>query len=221
MPFGLTAPRASTWAARLRTLGGLLERTREPGCSPAPPWSRLQPDLVVDRLPQPLLTPEVAFRRFHRNVPEKELDLLQFAACRMAQARARPPTVVGCKLLNALALCAVLHNVPDALFGDAVSPNRTLATHAAKHPPSPTPAALVHSWSAAFTQSGTGTVRICLPLPIKSTSAQCSSRCWTSRTWSFATSARRRPQPRRMARMARSRRPFNVCPSGACNRLRH
>ena len=48
-----------------------------------------------------------------------------------------------------------------------------------------------------------------------------SSRCWTSRTWSLATSARRRPQPSRMARMARSRRPFNVCASGTCNRLRH
>src|ERR1035441_7455046 len=37
--------------------------------------------------------------------------------------------------------------------------------------PSAMSAALVHSSTAALTQSGTGTVRMCLPLPIKSTTA--------------------------------------------------
>jgi hypothetical protein len=63
---------------------GFLERTRSPACAPNPSASWLQSDLVVDSLPQPLFTPEIALRRFHRNVTEKDLDLLKFGACRMA-----------------------------------------------------------------------------------------------------------------------------------------
>src|SRR5450755_214584 len=80
------------------------ERTRHLRFPPVPACSGLQSDLVVDRLPQPLLTPEVAFRRFHRNVTQQELDLLQLSACRMAQACAGPTTVVGRELLNATEL---------------------------------------------------------------------------------------------------------------------
>jgi hypothetical protein len=46
-----------------------------------PRGSRLKSDLVVDRLPQTLLTPEVALRRFHPNVTEKELNLLKLSTC--------------------------------------------------------------------------------------------------------------------------------------------
>lgn len=45
---------------------------------------RFEPDLIIDRISQPLLTPEVALRRFHRNVTEKELDLLKLSARRVA-----------------------------------------------------------------------------------------------------------------------------------------
>ena|ERR1035441_1874502 len=78
--------------------------------------SRFQPNLVVARLPQPLLTSEIALRRFHRDVAEEKLNLFKFSACRMTEARARPPAVVRCELLNARALRAVPHNVPDDFF---------------------------------------------------------------------------------------------------------
>ena len=39
-------------------------------------------------------------------------------------------------------------------------------------------AAASQSSSSVLTQSGTGTVRTWLPLPTRSTMAQCSSRCW-------------------------------------------
>ena len=42
--------------------------------------SLLQPDLVVDGLPQPLLTAQVFLDGLHRDVAEQELDLLQFPA---------------------------------------------------------------------------------------------------------------------------------------------
>jgi hypothetical protein len=45
--------------------------------------SLLQPDLVVDGLPQPLLAAQVSLRSLHRNVAQQELNLLQFAARRM------------------------------------------------------------------------------------------------------------------------------------------
>ena len=45
---------------------------------------RFEPDLVVDGMSQPLLTSEVPLRRFHRNVPEKELDLFKLSAGRVA-----------------------------------------------------------------------------------------------------------------------------------------
>jgi hypothetical protein len=50
---------------------------------------RFKPDLAVNRMPQPLLTPELSLRHFHRNVPEKELDLLKFSACGMAGRKCR------------------------------------------------------------------------------------------------------------------------------------
>ena len=45
--------------------------------------SLLQPDLIVDGLPQPLLAAQVSLRGLHRNVAQQELNLLQFAARRM------------------------------------------------------------------------------------------------------------------------------------------
>ena len=57
--------RLSTW-----TKSGVSGKNPPAGCSLIT-GSRLQPDLVVDRLPQPLLTTEVAFRRFHRNVTNR------------------------------------------------------------------------------------------------------------------------------------------------------
>jgi hypothetical protein len=78
------------------------------------------------------------------------------------------------------------------------------------------PAEVNHASSVSFTQFGTGTVHMCLPLPMRSTIAQRSSRrCRLSRV-SSASSRRRRPQPSRMARIARLRFPVRVCLSGNC-----
>ena len=68
--------------------------------------------------------------------------------------------------------------------------------------PSPIPAATVHSSSARFAHSGIGTVRMCPPLPIKSTMAQCSCRFCTSLISNPTNSDRRSPQPKSNASMA-------------------
>jgi hypothetical protein len=72
-----------------------------------------------------------------------------------------------------------------------------------------------HAFPARQTH-GTGTVRMCLPLPIRSTIAQRSSQRCKLSSVSSASSRRRRPQPGRMARIARLRSPVRVCPSGTC-----
>ena len=68
---------------------------------------------------------------------------------------------------------------------------------------------------ATFTHVGIGTVRTRPCFPTRSTMHQRPSRCWMCPTVSAATSERRRPQPRRTARIARSRNPFTIATSGA------
>ena len=62
---------------------------------------RLQADFVVHRAPKALLAPEVSLGGLYRNVTKQELDLLQFASCRMAQPRAGPATVMWRQFRNA------------------------------------------------------------------------------------------------------------------------
>jgi hypothetical protein len=78
------------------------------------------------------------------------------------------------------------------------------------------PAAPNHASSVSFTQLGTGTVRTCLPLPTRSTMAQRSSRRCKLSNVNSASSRRRRPQPSKIANIARLRFPVSVRPSGDC-----
>ena len=80
------------------------------------------------------------------------------------------------------------------------------------------PAAESQSSMVCFTQSGTGTVRIWPPFPIKSTIAQWSSRRWRRSTVNWASSRRRSPQPSRMASRDLSRLPLRVSAAGDCQR---
>jgi hypothetical protein len=43
-----------------------------------------QTNVIVDRIAETLLAPEVSLRRLNRNVTQQELDLLQFTACLVA-----------------------------------------------------------------------------------------------------------------------------------------
>jgi hypothetical protein len=77
-------------------------------------------------------------------------------------------------------------------------------------------AAANHASSVSFTQLGTGTVRMCLPLPMRSTKAHRSSRRCKLSNVSSASSRRRSPQPSSIAKMARLRFPVRVSRSGSC-----
>ena len=80
-------------------------------------------------------------------------------------------------------------------------------------------AAVVHSSTARFAHSGTGTVRMCFPLPIRSAITQCSSRTWKSPIPSPTSSARRRPHPMSSARIARSRLPRRLSDGGSPSKV--
>ena len=67
------------------------------------------------------------------------------------------------------------------------------------------PAATVHSSTARFAQTRTGTVRMCFPLPTRSAMTECSSRTWKSSVLRPTNSARRSPHPMSRAGVARSR----------------
>ncbi len=112
---------------------------------------------------------------------------------------------------------AVFLTTCQTVFSEMPSPQILLArqTHRKRGPLS-IPAAVNHTSRVSFTQLGTGTVRMCLPLPTRSTIAQRSSRSCKLSSLSSASSRRRRLHPRRMARIARFRFPVRVSPSGAC-----
>jgi hypothetical protein len=101
-------------------------------------------------------------------------------------------------------LAAVFLTTCQTVFSEIPCPQSFPArqTHRNSGPLS-IPAALNHASSVSFTQFGTGTVRMCLPLPIRSTIAQRSSRRCKLSNVSSASSRRRKPQPSKMARMAR------------------
>jgi hypothetical protein len=103
------------------------------------------------------------------------------------------------------------------------SPKRSLVIRSARFTgrntwPPVTLAASVHASIASITQCGTGTVRTRPCLPNRSTMHQRSSSCRRCSKVRAAASDRRRPQPKRTARMARSRSPFKVVTSGAPRR---
>jgi hypothetical protein len=98
-------------------------------------------------------------------------------------------------------LAAVFLTTCQIVFSEMPCPHGLPArqTHRNSGPLS-IPAAVNHASSVSCTQFGTGTVRMCLPLPMRSTIVQRSSRRCKLSSVSSASSRRRRPQPSRNER---------------------
>ena len=86
------------------------------------PRLRFDADAVVYGSANPLLAAEIAFSCLHGNVPEKELDLIQFSTRCMAQLRARTPQIMGRYLGKPQCPRVLFHNMPDYAFRYAVTP---------------------------------------------------------------------------------------------------
>jgi len=165
----------------------------------------LQTEVVVDRMAEFLLAAEVTLRRLNRCMAEQELYLLQFSTGQVAQPGASTSQIVRGKVLDPSAVRNSFHNMPDRLRREPNSPEFAHAVYTTEDRAGADFGGCGPSVNHPFTHAGTGTVRICFPLPINSVITQCSSRNWKSSTLSATNSARRKPHPIRTARIALSR----------------
>src|SRR5262249_34429120 len=78
---------------------------------------------VVHSSAQLLFTSQVPLCRLNRNVPEKELNLIQLAASEMTQTRTGPAEIVRCKLFDSRAPRCTFDNLPKNLWRHPISPN--------------------------------------------------------------------------------------------------
>jgi hypothetical protein len=144
--------------------------------------------------------------------------LFKFSAGGVAKSRARPPEVVR-RELGIFKLAATFFTTCHTVFSEIRSPHSLSARQTQRNNgPRSIPAAASQASRVSFTQAGTGTERMCFPLPTRSTMAQRSSLFWMLSIVKSASSRRRSPHPSRIAKMARLRFPLSVCLSGSCQR---
>ena len=134
------------------------------------------PELVIYSDSQFLFTTKVPLSCLYRNVPEQKLNLIQFAAGKMAQSCACPSEIMWREFVNARLARSIFHDFPQNLRRHAVSPDWTSFVDRSEHAAFFNLSCLSPCINGLFTQSGIGTVRMCPPLPTKSAITQCSSR---------------------------------------------
>jgi hypothetical protein len=105
-----------------------------------PPWTRfgssgvgLDAQSVVHGNPELLFASEVALRRLNRDVTEQELDLVQFAACELAETGTRASQVVRRQLVDAGTSRSGAHYVPQDLRRHPVAPDTAGLVDRAEH----------------------------------------------------------------------------------------
>ena len=157
---------------------------------------------IIYRMSEILFAAEIAFRRLDRCVAQQELNLLQFAAARVAQLRTGSPQVMRRNMLQARSLAASLDHVPHNILRDAFPPHLSRSGNPSKDPSLRDPGCYDPLIERCFDPFGIGTVRMWPPLPIRSTTAQCPWRIWISSNSKPTSSDLRKPQPNSMASMA-------------------
>lgn len=168
---------------------------------------RLESGMIVDRVPQSLLAAELTLCGLDTHVPQEKLDLLEFSSGLMAQPSTRAPEIMWRDLGEAALRARLLYNSPYYFRTEPFVGIRPALLIPWKIGPLQILAADSQDCRASPTHLGIGTVRICRPFPTRSAKTQCPSRCCRSWTDKAASSARRRPQPRRTATNAESRFP--------------
>ncbi len=146
--------------------------------------------------------------------------MFQLSSRRVAELRAGAPQVVRCEGTKTGFRGIQLDHMPDHAFRDAITPALTRPANTTEYSSRMELSCTKPLIQGRLSHSGTGTVRMCPPLPTRSTMAQCSSRCCKCANSKSANSRLRSPQPSKMARIVRFRLPFNVCGSGVCQKRR-
>ena len=117
-------------------------------------------DPIIHCGPNALLAAEVSLGRLDRDVSEQELDLLQFAARRVAQPSTCPPEIGGASL-SMPALRAYSRTTCQTAFSVKLSPQAFPFLLTRRNSlPAVNPAAWSQSSSNALTQPGIGMVLV-------------------------------------------------------------
>jgi len=93
----------------------------------------LDSDFVVYGRSNSLRAAEVSLCRLHRDVPEEELDLLQFAASGAAESGTASAEVMRREFADPSLFRELLNDVPGKLLGHPVSPSLAGTAHTTKH----------------------------------------------------------------------------------------
>src|ERR1022692_198038 len=146
--------------------------------------------MVIHGISDFLLRSQVALRRLYRYVPEQELDLFKFPTCNVGNwiCSSSPPATWHSRAQERLKSWGAIFSMPTLLARFRTTYQTTFSVTPfpqtlpvllidRNRQPDAVPDACVHSSIRFFTHSGTGTVRTCPPLPIRSTMAQWPSRC--------------------------------------------
>jgi len=136
--------------------------------------------------------------------------LLQFSSRPMAESHACTAQIVRSEVLESGLAGRRFDDMPDCFQRDPFSPHLPNGFTRRKIGPPMAPDARVQSSTTRFVHAGTGMVRICFPLPIKSARTRWSSRSWKSSLFNPTSFARRSPYPINGARIARPRLPRAV-----------
>src|ERR1039458_2472425 len=91
-------------------------------------------EVIIHGPLNPLLAAEIPFGCLHGNVAQKELNLLQFAACGMAQLCARAAKIMWSEPRKTEFLRVLFHHVPDHPLRYSITPMLACSTDASKQP---------------------------------------------------------------------------------------
>ena len=125
---------------------------------PSADW--LYANLVIDGRSDPLLAAEVSCCRLDRDMPEKELNLVQFPAGGVAKPGTAPAKIMGCERGYAGSCRIFPNDVPNIFLTDAGTPGAARLVDPAKHSSARNVCSAGPLSITVLTQSGTGTVRV-------------------------------------------------------------
>ena len=140
----------------------------------------LQPNPIIHCVAETLFAALGPLRRLHRDMPQKELNLLHLPAGLMTKTGTSPMKVVWCERLNITSLRFLLHDTQMTLGLNPLPQIRPALLIERRSVPVLIRAAVIQTSIPAFTQSGIGMVRMWPHLPTRSAMTQCSALCCTS-----------------------------------------
>jgi hypothetical protein len=133
--------------------------------------------MIVHGIPNSLLATQVTFRRLYGNMAQQELDLVQFTSSRMADPRTRPPEIVRREFGDSSFAGELLHYTPNGLLRKLFSPDSAGPVNSPEQRSTADAGGRKPVIQQLSQQLCNGIGRIWPDFPIRSTMAQCSSRC--------------------------------------------